>query len=69
MSEQREAATKPVHRRCWCWQMGRCLVDCPTADLPRPKPLTDDNWRKAFRQVQLGTYPAQSGSAASKERP
>lgn len=41
----------PVWQRCWCWQMGRCLVDCPTADLPRPVPMTDENWKRAWMEV------------------
>ena len=40
-----------VHQRCWCWQMGRCLTDCPTADLPRPVPMTDANWKRAWMDV------------------
>jgi len=58
-------ATKPVYRRCWCWQLGRCLVDCPTADLPPPKPLTDENWRKAWREVKAGTYRVENGRSGS----
>ena len=47
-----EAVTeRPVWRRCWCWQYGRCLVDCPTADLPRPKPMTDENWKRSYLEV------------------
>lgn len=38
----------PVWRRCWCYRYGRCLVDCPTADLPSPKPLTDENWQREY---------------------
>ena len=66
---RKETATKPTHKRCWCWQYGRCLVDCPTADLPRPKPLTDANWRKAWRQVKAGPYPAQNGSSVYSGNP
>lgn len=44
--------SKPVHKRCWCWQTGRCLVDCPTADLPAPVPLTTDNWLRAWAEVK-----------------
>lgn len=36
-----------VYERCWCWQYGRCLVECPTANHPRPRPLTDAAWKAA----------------------
>jgi len=45
---------QPVWKRCWCWQYGRCLVDCPTADLPMPHPMTDANWRAAYDAVLRG---------------
>lgn len=38
---------KSVYQRCWCWQYGRCLVDCPTADHPRPVPFIDATWKRA----------------------
>lgn len=44
---------RPVHERCWCWQWGRCLTVCPTADLPRPVPFTDDNWHRAWIELRL----------------
>lgn len=50
MSEQ-NADSALVWQRCWCWQYGRCLVDCPTADLPKPVPMTDENWYQAYRRV------------------
>jgi hypothetical protein len=40
-----------VWQRCWCYRTGRCLVDCPTADLPQPVPLTDDNWRRGYAEA------------------
>ncbi len=43
---------RPVHKRCWCWQYGRCLTDCPTAHLPKPQPMTDENWYRAWREVR-----------------
>lgn len=42
---------KQVWERCWCYQYGRCLVDCPTADLPRPMPFTDAEWYKAYNKL------------------
>lgn len=27
---------RPMYLRCVCDQYGRCLTDCPSADLPRP---------------------------------
>ena len=45
------AGEHPIWMRCWCWQMGRCLVDCPTADVPRPVPMTDENWKRAWMDV------------------
>lgn len=49
-----EPPFRPVWQRCWCWQYGRCLVDCPTADLPPPIPMTADNWRRAYAEVMAG---------------
>lgn len=43
---------RPVQERCWCWQYGRCLTDCPTADLPPPRPMTDANWRRAWDELR-----------------
>lgn len=53
MSDRTETPTqKPVWKRCWCLQWGRCLTECPTADLPRPVPfITDENWRKSYADV------------------
>lgn len=39
---------RPVHERCWCYQYGRCLVNCPTADVAPPAPLLDAEWRAAY---------------------
>lgn len=47
----RDAESVAVWRRCWCYRTGRCLVDCPTADLPQPVPLTDDNWRRGYAEA------------------
>jgi len=47
-----------IWKRCWCWQHGRCLTDCPTADTPHPNPMTDENWKRAYRAV---TEPALIG--------
>lgn len=49
---------KQVWERCWCYRLGRCLVDCPTADLPRPSPLTDENWRRGYEAVLAAGEPA-----------
>lgn len=47
-SDMSSSTPKPVWERCWCWQYGRCLVDCPTADLPKPLPFTSEAaWRDA----------------------
>ena len=52
MSTQLKAATRPVWKRCWCWQWGRCLtLPCPTANVPPPQPMTNENLRLAYRQV------------------
>ena len=40
-----------IWERCWCWQYGRCLTDCPTAGIPHPNPMTDENWERAYRAV------------------
>ncbi len=40
-----------VNEGCWCWQYGRCLTDCPTADLPRPPILTTAVWLPAYEAV------------------
>ena len=42
-----EAGLQPVYVRCWCWQVGRCLIDCPTADHERPVPFVDATWKRA----------------------
>lgn len=39
---------KQVWERCWCYRFGRCLVDCPTADLPKPVPMTEENWIRGY---------------------
>lgn len=46
----------PVHKRCWCYRYGRCLTDCPTADLPFPRSSDgriagDAEWHDAYRAV------------------
>ena len=38
----------PHYLRCWCYRFGRCLTDCPTADLPKPVPMTDESWQRAY---------------------
>ncbi len=38
MTTQETAAPIPMWRRCRCDQYGRCLTDCPSADLRRPGP-------------------------------
>jgi hypothetical protein len=43
---------RPIHERCWCWQHGRCLTDCPTADLPPPVPMTDAHWHRAWNELR-----------------
>jgi hypothetical protein len=43
--------TESEMQRCWCYRIGRCLLDCPTADIPPPSPMTDDNWRRAYAEV------------------
>lgn len=50
---------RSVWERCWCWQVGRCLVDCPTADHLRPRPFTTDAWRDAALALQypIGAAP------------
>lgn len=51
---------RPVHQRCWCYRYGRCLTGCPTADLPAPVPLTDENWRSGYAEALASRREARS---------
>lgn len=50
---------------CWCWQYGRCLVDCPTAGHPRPRPFVDSTWKSAALELMHNPRPVpdQEGEA------
>lgn len=52
MTDFQPPVVREVWQRCWCWQYGRCLVDCPTADLPHPNPMTDANWLAAWKLLK-----------------